>query len=91
MTQDSTYDRDADRLALLDATLSHAAFDGCQNRAREHPLCVWLDEGPATAAFVIVHAVEGIIEAVTSREIAEAQEIARATALMVTAYVAAGR
>ena len=46
---------------------------------------------PATAAFVIVHAVEGIIEAVTSREIAEAQEIARATALMVTAYVAAGR
>jgi AcrR family transcriptional regulator len=46
---------------------------------------------PATVAFVIVHAVEGIIEAVTSREINEAQEIARATALMITAYVAAGR
>jgi len=46
---------------------------------------------PATAAFVIVHAVEGIIEAVTSREIAEVQEIARATAHMLTAYLAAGR
>jgi len=46
---------------------------------------------PATVAFVIVHAVEGIIEAVTSREIAEAQEIARATAAMLTAYLAAGR
>jgi AcrR family transcriptional regulator len=46
---------------------------------------------PATAAFVIVHAVEGIIEAVTSREISEAQDVARATALMITAYVAAGR
>jgi ubiquinone biosynthesis protein COQ9 len=28
-----TYDRDADRLALLDATLSHAAFDGWSQKA----------------------------------------------------------
>jgi ubiquinone biosynthesis protein COQ9 len=35
MTQDSTYDRDADRLALLDATLSHAAFDGWSQKAFE--------------------------------------------------------
>ncbi|HKP26493.1 MAG TPA: COQ9 family protein [Dongiaceae bacterium] len=30
-----TYDRDADRLALLDATLSHAAFDGWSQKALE--------------------------------------------------------
>lgn len=46
---------------------------------------------PATTAFVIVHAVEGIIDATTSRGIADALEIARATAQMITAYVAAGR
>ena len=28
-----TYDRDADRLALLEATLSHAAFDGWSQKA----------------------------------------------------------
>jgi ubiquinone biosynthesis protein COQ9 len=33
MTLDSTYDRDADRLALLEATLSHAAFDGWSQKA----------------------------------------------------------
>ena len=33
MTHDGTYDRDADRLALLDATLSHAAFDGWSQKA----------------------------------------------------------
>lgn len=30
-----TYDRDADRLALLEATLSHAAFDGWSQKAFE--------------------------------------------------------
>ena len=33
MTDDRTYDRDADRLALLEATLSHAAFDGWSQKA----------------------------------------------------------
>lgn len=33
MTVDGTYDRDADRLALLEATLSHAAFDGWSQKA----------------------------------------------------------
>src|SRR5215510_1463670 len=32
---DMTYDRDADRLALLEATLSHAAFDGWSQKALE--------------------------------------------------------
>ena len=33
MTPGSIYDRDADRLALLEATLSHAAFDGWSQKA----------------------------------------------------------
>jgi ubiquinone biosynthesis protein COQ9 len=33
MTQDGSYDRDADRLALLQGTLSHAAFDGWSQKA----------------------------------------------------------
>jgi ubiquinone biosynthesis protein COQ9 len=33
MTQDDSYDRDADRQALLDGTLSHAAFDGWSQKA----------------------------------------------------------
>jgi ubiquinone biosynthesis protein COQ9 len=33
MASERTYDRDADRLALLEATLSHAAFDGWSQKA----------------------------------------------------------
>src|SRR5262245_21659522 len=33
MTQARSYDRDADRLALLEATLTHAAFDGWSQKA----------------------------------------------------------
>ena len=33
MTPGSIYDRDADRMALLEATLSHAAFDGWSQKA----------------------------------------------------------
>lgn len=33
MATERTYDRDADRLALLEATLSHAAFDGWSQKA----------------------------------------------------------
>ena len=33
MTDNRTYDRDADRQALLEATLSHAAFDGWSQKA----------------------------------------------------------
>jgi ubiquinone biosynthesis protein COQ9 len=35
MTSEPTYDRDADRLALLEATLAHAAFDGWSQKALE--------------------------------------------------------